>query len=111
MESHVDRRRVEGVVGGGRLLLQQRGESWIGLGIAGIDPRAAGRQPVVVIVKLEPVFEQEPALEKLTDPPGALAATEKLELYAAEPGACVVTVIVWLAFCAVTDSVTSGAAL
>jgi hypothetical protein len=65
----------------------------------------------LVIVKLEPVFEQEPALEKLTDPPGALAATEKLELYAAEPGACVVTVIVWSAFWAVTDSVTCGAAL
>ena len=65
----------------------------------------------LIIVKLEPVFEQEPALEKLTDPPGALAATEKPELYAAEPGACMVTVIAWSAFCAFTVSVTCGAAL
>ena len=34
----------------------------------------------LVIVKLAAVFEQEPALEKLTEPPGAVAATEKLVL-------------------------------
>ena len=34
----------------------------------------------LVIVKLAPVFVQEPLLEKLTEPPGAVAATEKLVL-------------------------------
>ena len=34
----------------------------------------------LVIVKVAPEFEQEPLLEKLTVPPGAVAATEKLVL-------------------------------
>ena len=57
------------------------------------------------------MFEQAPALEKLTMPPGALAATPKLVLNTALGGACVFTVIAWLAFCAVTVSVTCGAGL
>ena len=64
-----------------------------------------------MIVKVAPEFVQEPALEKLTAPPGAVAATPKLELNAAVDGAWVVTLIVWSAFCALTDSVTCGAAL
>ena len=59
----------------------------------------------LVIVKVAPVFEQTPALEKVTTPPGAFAATLKLVLKTALAGACVVTVIVWSAFCAVTVSV------
>ena len=31
-----------------------------------------------VIVKLEALFEQAPPLEKVTEPPGAVAATPKL---------------------------------
>jgi hypothetical protein len=31
----------------------------------------------LVIVNVAPLFEQAPALEKLTAPPGAVAATEK----------------------------------
>ena len=59
------------------------------------------------------MFEQPPPLENVTalpEPP-PVAATEKLVLNAAAAGACVVTVIVCPAFCAVTDSVTCGAAL
>ena len=48
----------------------------------------------LVIVKVEPTFEQPPALEKLTAPPGAVAATVKLVLKTAEAGACALTVIV-----------------
>jgi hypothetical protein len=67
----------------------------------------------LVIVKVAPVFEQEPALEKVTalpEPP-PLAATEKLPPKTAFAGAWSVTMIVWFAFVAVTDSVTCGAAL
>ena len=46
----------------------------------------------------------------LPEPP-PLAATEKLVLKTAVAGACSVTMIVWFAFVAVTDSVTCGAAL
>jgi hypothetical protein len=35
---------------------------------------------LLVIVKVAPLFEQEPSLEKLTAPAGAVAATVKLEL-------------------------------
>jgi hypothetical protein len=51
----------------------------------------------LVIVKRPPTFEQPPALLNVTalpDPP-PVAATVKVELYAADPGACVETVIVW----------------
>ena len=65
----------------------------------------------LVIVNVAPEFEQAPALENVTAPPGAVAATEKLEPNAALAGACVVTEIAWLAFAAVTDSTTCGAAL
>jgi hypothetical protein len=65
----------------------------------------------LVIVNVLPEFEQTPVLEKLTTPPGALAATPKLAPNTALAGACVVTEIDWLAFCAVTDSTTCGAAL
>ena len=64
-----------------------------------------------MIVYVLPEFEQAPLLEKLTTPPGAVAWTPKLVSTSALAGACMVTVIVWLAFCAVTDSVTCGAAL
>ena len=50
----------------------------------------------LVIVNVAPVFEQEPALEKVTalpEPP-PVAATEKLVLKTADAGACCVTVIV-----------------
>ena len=46
----------------------------------------------------------------LPEPP-PVAATVKLVPKTALAGACVVTVIVWLAFCALTVSVTCGAAL
>ena len=62
---------------------------------------------------MAPVFEQAPALENVTalpEPP-PVAATPKLVLKTAVAGACVVTLIVWFAFCAVTDSVTCGAGL
>ena len=49
-------------------------------------------------MNVAPVFEQAPELEKTTAPAGAVAATEKLEPNVADNGACVVTVIVWLAF-------------
>jgi hypothetical protein len=65
----------------------------------------------LVSVNVLPEFEHVPALEKLTTPPGALAPTLKLVPNTALDGACVVTVIVSLAFCAVTDSTTCGAAL
>jgi hypothetical protein len=65
----------------------------------------------LVIVKVLPVFEQAPELEKPTTPPSAVAATVNCELSPALAGACCVTVIVWFAFCAVVDSVTVGAAL
>ena len=67
----------------------------------------------LVIVNVAPVFEQAPPLENVTglpEPP-PVAATVKLVLKTALAGACVVTVIVWSAFCAVTVSVTCGAAL
>jgi len=63
----------------------------------------------LVIVNVLPEFEHEPPLEKLTTPPGAFAAIPKLEPYTAVPGACDVTVIVWFAFWAVTDSITWAA--
>ena len=70
------------------------------------------RSPVpLVIVNVTPTFEQTPALENATAPAGAVAATPKLVPNTAVPGACVETVIVWAAFCAVTDSTTCGAAL
>jgi len=67
----------------------------------------------LVIVNAAPEFEHGPALEKVTALPDAppVAATENCELKTALAGACVVIVIVWLAFVAVTDSVTSEAAL
>ena len=64
-----------------------------------------------VIVNVAPELVHAPELEKVTAPPGAEAATEKLDAFAAVAGACVVTVIVWAAFCAVTVSTTCGAAL
>ena len=65
----------------------------------------------LVIVNVDPEFEQAPELEKVTAPAGAVAATEKLEPKIADDGACVETVIVWSAFCALTASTTCGAAL
>ena len=53
---------------------------------------------LAVMVKVLPVFEQTPELEKLTTPPGALAWTPKLVLKGALAGACMETVIVWFAF-------------
>ncbi|TML51736.1 MAG: hypothetical protein E6G16_06795 [Actinobacteria bacterium] len=67
----------------------------------------------LVIVNVAPEFEQPPPLENVTglpEPP-PVAATENCVLKTALAGACVVIVIVWLAFVAVTDSVTSEAAL
>ena len=67
----------------------------------------------LVIVNVAPVFEHAPALEKVTalpEPP-PVAATVNCWLKDADAGACVVTLIVWFAFWAVTDSVTCGAAL
>src|SRR5262249_37270579 len=58
-----------------------------------------------------PEFAQAPELENETAPPGAVAATPKLAPNTAFAGACVPTVIVWLAFCALTVSTTCGAAL
>jgi hypothetical protein len=58
-----------------------------------------------VIVKDEPVFEQEPALEKVTalpEPP-PVAATAKPVPKTADAGACVVTVIAWSAFETVSE--------
>src|SRR4029079_2124665 len=63
------------------------------------------------MVKVAPEFEQPPPFENVTEPPRAVAATPNEVPKTAVPGACVVTVIVWSAFCAVSDSVTSGAAL
>ena len=61
----------------------------------------------LVIVKVAPVFEQPPALEKRDRcRPGAVAATPKLVLKTALAGACVFTVIVWSAFCAFVVSTT-----
>ena len=60
----------------------------------------------LVIVNAAPEFEQTPELENVTAPPGAVAATEKLEPKVADNGACVETVIVWSAFCALTASTT-----
>jgi hypothetical protein len=65
----------------------------------------------LVIVNVAPTFEHAPLLENVTVPPGALAPTEKLEPNTAFAGACVVTEIDWVAFCAETDSTTCGAAL
>ena len=72
-------------------------------------------QPVVplVIVNVAPEFEQPPPLENVTrlpEPPPD-APTPNDVSYTAVEGACVVTVIDWLAFWAVTDSVTCDAAL
>ena len=65
----------------------------------------------LVIVNVLPEFEQTPLLEYVTSPtPPPVAATPKLAPNAALAGACVVTEIAWLAFCAVTDSTTCGAA-
>ena len=67
----------------------------------------------LVIVNVAPVFEQAPELEKVTalpEPP-PVAATPKLELKTALAGACVVTLMVWPAFCAVTLSTTCVAGL
>jgi hypothetical protein len=67
----------------------------------------------LVIWNVLPVFEQAPLLENVTgfpEPP-PVAETAKLVPKTALAGACSVTVIVWPAFCAVTDSVTCGAAL
>jgi hypothetical protein len=64
------------------------------------------------MVKVAPTFVHTPPEEKLTVRPElAVAATVKLVVYTALAGAGVVTLIVWLANCAVTDSVTSGAVL
>ena len=63
------------------------------------------------IVKVAAAFVHEPLLEKVTEPPGAVAATPKLVLKTALAGACVVTVIVWSALSALTVSTTCGAAL
>ena len=49
---------------------------------------------LLVIVKVLPEFIQAPALENVTTPPAAFAATPKLVLYVAFAGACVVTLIV-----------------
>jgi hypothetical protein len=64
-----------------------------------------------VIVNVAPEFVHAPELENATAPPGADAATEKLEPFGAVAGACVVTVIVWPTFWAVTASTTCVAAL
>ena len=56
----------------------------------------------LVIVNVAPAFEQEPLLENVTalpEPP-PVAATVKLVPKTALAGACVVTLIVWSAFCA-----------
>ena len=42
----------------------------------------------LVIVNVDPELEQAPELEKTTAPPGAVAATEKLEPKTADAGAC-----------------------
>ena len=62
---------------------------------------------------MAPVFEQAPLLEKVTGlpEPAPVAATEKLVLKTADAGACVVTLIACVAFCAVTVSTTCGAGL
>ena len=65
----------------------------------------------LVIVNVDPVFEQAPELENVTAPAGAVAATEKPEPKMADSGACVETLIVWAAFWALTTSTTCGAAL
>jgi hypothetical protein len=67
----------------------------------------------LVMVKVAPLFEQEPLLENVTalpEPP-PVAATVNCELKTADAGAWVVTVIAWLSFCAVTNSTICGAAL
>jgi hypothetical protein len=66
----------------------------------------------LVIVNVAPTFEQTPPLENETAKPELdVAATVKLELNAALPGALVVTVIDWLAFDAATVRATLVAAL
>ena len=70
--------------------------------------------PLVIVIVAEPVPLplQEPALVIATArPEPAVAATLKVELYAPEEGAGVVTVIVWSSFWAVVVLVTCGAAL
>ncbi|TML51738.1 MAG: hypothetical protein E6G16_06805 [Actinobacteria bacterium] len=64
-----------------------------------------------IIVKVSPMLRQAPPFENVTRPPAPLAATLNSVPYTAVEGACVVMVIVWFAFCAVTDSINSGAAL
>ncbi|TML51737.1 MAG: hypothetical protein E6G16_06800 [Actinobacteria bacterium] len=64
-------------------------------------------------MNVAPEFEQPPPLENVTgllEPP-PVAATVNCVLKTALAGACVVTVIAWAAFVAVTDSVTWVAAL
>jgi hypothetical protein len=66
----------------------------------------------LVIVKVAPLFVHPPEEVYATASPElAVAATVNLLLYAALEGAAVVTVIVWLAFAAVTVSVCFGAAI
>ena len=67
--------------------------------------------PVPLSVNVEPDLLHDPALENVTLPPGAVAATVKLVPTPALAGACVVTVIACAAFVAFTDSTTCGAAL
>jgi hypothetical protein len=60
----------------------------------------------LVIVKLAPVFEQAPLLEKVTalpEPP-PVATTEKPVLKTAEAGAWVVTLIAWSALFTVSEA-------
>ena len=59
-----------------------------------------------------PVPEHPPVVVMATDKPEeAVAATPKLARLFALAGACVVTVMLWAAFCAVVLLVTSGAAV
>jgi hypothetical protein len=66
----------------------------------------------LVIVKVAPRFVQPPALENVIALPEAppVAPTVKVVSKTALVGACVVTVIAWVAFWAVTVSTTRGAA-
>ena len=65
-----------------------------------------------VIVNVAPAFVQTPAaLKETTSPEPAVAATVNWLPLTALAGACTVIRIVCAAFCAVTDSLTSGAAL
>ena len=59
----------------------------------------------LVIVKVAPLFEQEPELEYVTALPDAppVAATVNCALNGALAGACVLTVIAWLALLTVSE--------